>query len=322
MKIYGKKDALGQLKSFASSGRMPHALMFYGESGIGKKVLADYAAMLYMCEKHGATPCFSCNECKRIEQHQHPDVIYVTDLVQASKTKVEKMREIVKDGYIMPNDNAVRVYIFADVDILNIQCQNTLLKFIEEPLEFNRFVFTTSSVASVLPTILSRVTKLGVEKTSVAECKDALVEMNTAAEKAAELSEMFSGNIGKCIAAENDENEIKTVNTVKNVMSAVAAKNEYKAAAAMTAFTTRADQNKAVVLMQEIIRDAMVYQSGGKSFIGCDHALAMKLADAFSQKRLFEAEKVVEKYILLADIALNVNITASAIVAELFGVLS
>ena len=76
MILYGKKEAVGRLSKFRRSGRFPHGILFCGDEGCGKGVLADYTAMLYLCKEGKEAPCFSCNECKRIAERAHPDVIY------------------------------------------------------------------------------------------------------------------------------------------------------------------------------------------------------------------------------------------------------
>ena len=321
MKLYGKREALKRLEGFAQTNRLPHAVLLSGEQGVGKKVLADYVAMLYLCEKKGARPCFSCNECRKTGQRQHPDVVYVTRDVISAKKKVERMREIVKDGYIMPNDGDTRVYIFDDADLLSVECQNTLLKFIEEPLSFNRFVFTASSVNSLIPTVLSRLTRINVDKTTPDECTEALVDFSVPEAEAKELSALFGGNIGRALAATEDEAEIALIDNTKEFLLAVSQKNEYKSATALCAFTTRKEQNRALCVMQEILRDAVVFSSGGTSFSGCDRELAIKLSKALSIKKLFELEQLVEKYLSLAETALNVNLTSTALAAEFFTVI-
>lgn len=320
MKLYGKKDAIRRLESFAAAQRLPHAILLSAEQGAGKKVLADYVAMLYLCEKKGVRPCFSCNECRKTEQRQHPDVVYVTQDVLSSKKKVERMREIVKDGYIMPNDAEIRVYIFDDADLLSVECQNTLLKFIEEPLSFNRFVFTASSVNSIIPTVLSRLTRIDVALPTPDECYEALVDFSVPDQRAKELSRLFSGNIGRALMAAEDETRIKLIDNAREFLLAVSQKNEYKAAACFCAFTTRKEQNSALLVIQEILSDSIKFSSGGSAFSGCDRELSIKLSKALPIKKLFELQELTGKYISLSETALNVNLTSAAVSAEFFTV--
>ncbi len=321
MKLYGKKEALKRLEGFAAAKRLPHAILLSAEQGVGKKVLADYLAMLYLCEKKGVKPCFSCNECRKTEQRQHPDVVYVTQDVLSAKKKVERMREIVRDGYIMPNDAELRVYIFDDADLLSVECQNTLLKFIEEPLSFNRFIFTASSVNSIIPTVLSRLTRIDVAVPTVDECYEALVDFSVPSEKAKELSKLFSGNIGRALAAAEDEANIKLIDDARAFLLAVSQKNEYLAAASLGAFTTRKEQNAALLIIREILADAVVFSSSGTSLSGCDRELSIKLSKALTLKKLFELQELTGKYISLSETALNVNLTATALAAEFFTVI-
>ena len=117
MKIYGKKRAVSALTNFHRSGRMPHALLLYGARGIGKHTLADYAAMMYMCEKHGDTPCMTCGECSRTERHIHPDVVYpLRTISDSGKYNVDGLRQFISDCYIRPNDGDIRVCVCETLD--------------------------------------------------------------------------------------------------------------------------------------------------------------------------------------------------------------
>lgn len=64
MEIYGNKEAVNRLTDYRANGRMPHSLLFFGDSGTGKRTLAFYTAMLYLCEKDGEAPCMKCLNCE------------------------------------------------------------------------------------------------------------------------------------------------------------------------------------------------------------------------------------------------------------------
>lgn len=324
MTLYGKKNALGRLAGFRSSGRFPHALLFTGDRGTGKKLLADYAAMLFLCEKNGETPCCSCGGCRRAEAHSHPDVIYVKPILEAAKAKtgysmVDAVRDLIKNGYLKPNDGDVRVYIFAEAETMTPECQNALLKFIEEPLVFNRFIFTSASENTILQTIRSRVTKIAVDPPTEDECKTALAAHNIDVKTAAALSRRFCGNIGRCLDAYGDGDMLKLTENAGAVVAAFCEKSELKAAAALAAFESRDELKSALTVAAGIIRDALVAADGGKA-AGTDFDLSKKLSSSMSKKRIFTAGEIIEKYIGLCELNPNVNITANAVCAELFGI--
>ncbi|MCL1904254.1 MAG: hypothetical protein FWF94_07545 [Oscillospiraceae bacterium] len=126
------------IQSLYDGGRFPHAVLLSGgDSDDVKRVL----------ELHQCAPA---------------DTVYVKELMPDEAYKIAPLREVIASGNLRPQFGETRVFVFNDFDMMGEsyhgeQCQNALLKFIEEPHEFNRFVITAGSTAKILPTILSRV---------------------------------------------------------------------------------------------------------------------------------------------------------------------
>ena len=323
MKLYGKEKIIEKLTAFRRTGRFPHGLLLCGEQGTGKGVIADYTAMLWLCGRQGDTPCFSCTECKRIEQHIHPDVIYV----DCKSVKAEEMRRLVQEGYKLPNDGEVRVFVLKSFDLCAEVCQNILLKFIEEPLSFNRFVLTAGSVSGILPTILSRVVKADVPLPTVEQCQGALTEQGVPADKAKSLSESFNGNIGKCLAAYNGEKdedgspELAAMANAGAIIADIIAGNEYKTAVKIQTLSSREELGAVLTLLLEMFRDAMAVQNGSRELISFDKNAGVKLSRKYPLKRLYDGAEIIGKYIGTARLNCNLSIASNAFTAELFGVL-
>jgi hypothetical protein len=85
------------------------------------------------------------------------DTVRVREEMPDGKYKIEPLRKIVYSGNLRPQFGDIRLFIFEDFDSMSEICQNALLKFIEEPHEYNKFIMTAQSKADILPTILSRV---------------------------------------------------------------------------------------------------------------------------------------------------------------------
>ena len=146
MKLYGKSGLKQRLDGITAKGRLSHAVLFSGHSGIGKKTLARYTAELFLCE-NGA--CGSCPTCRNIENDTHPDVIFVKKQCDG-KYAIDLFREVMSSTVIRPNNGDVKVYVFEDCDTMRPEHQNALLKLIEEPADYLRFVFTCENT-SVIP---------------------------------------------------------------------------------------------------------------------------------------------------------------------------
>ena len=81
MRLYGKDSLKRRLDGIAAKGRLPHAILFSGNEGSGRRTMAEYTAQLFLCEGHRA--CGECIACRNIESGNHPDVIYVMQILEA-----------------------------------------------------------------------------------------------------------------------------------------------------------------------------------------------------------------------------------------------
>lgn len=287
MKIYGKKRAVSMLQRFRDSGRFPHALLFCGAAGIGKHVLADYTAMMYMCESGGGVPCMQCGGCRRTQQHIHPDVVYPIPMIEelhkkhTEQSMVSLLRDFIASCYIKPNDGDVRVIVFERLDKLSVQMQNTLLKFIEEPLSFNRYIFLAESKTPVLQTVLSRVTAVEADPADEPDFTAALSEQDIPAQRAHELFEMFGGNIGAAVEYEKNGESLAYLTSALNACDAIADKKELECLQAFLSLKTRDDIFAALGILTDIFAQAAACKSGLKA-TGAYVGQTGRIASAFS----------------------------------------
>lgn len=155
----GIKNSLAEnLDELIKKERLPHAIMLRGGSEALRQRLSLFLAEAFVCEGDGK-PCGKCSHCIKAQSGSHPDIITADPSAQGEKTfKIVLVREIKDDAYIIPNEAQSKVYILRSADKMNIQAQNALLKLIEEPPEYARFILECDSSAAMLETIMSRVT--------------------------------------------------------------------------------------------------------------------------------------------------------------------
>jgi DNA polymerase-3 subunit delta' len=158
--------AADTVRAMKAAGRLPHALLFTGDAGGGKKALARYTARLLLCESGDA--CGVCRHCRRIEAGTHPDVICPERTGKTLIYSINTLRDICTDAVILPNDCDAKIYVFLDCEHIESPAQNAILKLLEEPPDNVYFIFTALSKSVFLPTILSRVTAIAVSGESVA----------------------------------------------------------------------------------------------------------------------------------------------------------
>lgn len=114
-----------------------------------------------LCRAAGERPCMRCRDCRKVMEGVHPDVITVSpDIDDKGRIKrdipVAKIRAIVADAQIKPNEAEAKVYIIEPADAMNTQAQNALLKLLEEPPGSAVFLLCTENPGRLLPTVRSR----------------------------------------------------------------------------------------------------------------------------------------------------------------------
>ncbi len=323
MKIYGNKQALQRLSEYAKNKRLPHSLLFFGDEGTGKRTLADYTAMLYFCLEKGAEPCMKCENCKRIEQHIHPDIVYVECLGM----KVGILRDdILSTTHEKAVEGGLKIYIFPEFQLLNRECQNALLTYLEEPSPTVRFVLTASNRNGILPTILSRTAAVQTFKLSVEECASALSENGI--KNAKEAAVTYNGNLGLALKAAKDKNAALYLDLAKEFCGYILDKNEYKALNLLLQLPQPKEDKRAPMRIivgetEKIFHDGLVAAMGGKPSLSCCPELSEKAARIFSPAVLNQAAIETVKYSkIVTENNFNSKITANAFVSAVFNAIT
>ncbi|MBC8072829.1 MAG: DNA polymerase III subunit gamma/tau, partial [Deltaproteobacteria bacterium] len=147
--------------------RVHHAYLFSGARGLGKTTTARIFAKALVCERGPtAEPCNECAQCTAVTEGRSVDVIEIDG---ASNNSVENIRGLREQVHYLPQTARRKVYIIDEVHMLTTSAFNALLKTLEEPPAHVNFVFATTEPHKVLPTILSRVSRLDFRRVSVAE---------------------------------------------------------------------------------------------------------------------------------------------------------
>lgn len=157
-RFVGHTQQLKQLMQMREHGRLPHAMLFVGPSGVGKKTAALVVAQSLVCENTVERPCGLCGPCLRMEKQQSESLYNIQPDPEFAKPaiKVEDIRGLLERLALAPIGLA-RIVIIDQAHLMNEQASNALLKTLEEPSP-NLFFFLIANEASqLLPTIRSRV---------------------------------------------------------------------------------------------------------------------------------------------------------------------
>ncbi len=217
--LTGNARVKAVLKRMLVTGRLPGALLFTGEEGIGKRLFALEVARALNCRSpKDNEACGDCPPCKRIFKLNYPQredaeewtQIIWTDhpdvgLVIAPKRvlRVEQMRQIEREANFRPFEGKARVFLIDDADKLNDASANALLKVLEEPPKTSYLILITARPAMLLPTILSRCQMIRFSPLTPDEIESHLVKNKLVDAKTARLRARASGgSMGRALSGD------------------------------------------------------------------------------------------------------------------------
>lgn len=201
--IIGHKENIERLRRLAVSGRIPHALLFCGREGTGKRLVAQAFAAALLCPsgENGAA-CGRCASCRALLDGQggHPD-FFLLEPEQRGKSqriiRIEAVRAMETELSRRPVLSARRVAIIDGAELMNEQAANCLLKTLEEPPENVVFILIAASRRSLLPTVVSRCTPVIFGSLSPEETAEVLMKKGLDAVRAQELAALADGSCSR-----------------------------------------------------------------------------------------------------------------------------
>ena len=149
------QEAVSQTLSLAlDSNRLSHAYLFSGLRGSGKTSTARIFAKAILCEKGAAShPCGTCTHCVMAVENRHMDII---EMDAASNRGIDDIKDLIEHTKYKPSSARYKIFIIDEVHMLTNQAFNALLKTLEEPPDFVKFILATTDPLKLPATILSR----------------------------------------------------------------------------------------------------------------------------------------------------------------------
>ncbi|SFV90800.1 DNA polymerase III subunits gamma and tau [hydrothermal vent metagenome] len=149
------QEAVSQTLSLAlDNGRLSHAYLFSGLRGSGKTSTARIFAKALLCEKGpGSHPCGECTHCVMASENRHMDII---EMDAASNRGIDDIKDLIEHTKYKPSSARFKIFIIDEVHMLTNQAFNALLKTLEEPPNFVKFILATTDPLKLPATILSR----------------------------------------------------------------------------------------------------------------------------------------------------------------------
>ncbi|HEY1266172.1 MAG TPA: DNA polymerase III subunit gamma/tau [Candidatus Binatia bacterium] len=175
------KDIVGQshvtqvLRNAIGTGRIAHAYLFTGVRGVGKTTAARVLAKALNCERGpAADPCNECSQCLEITEGRSLDVYEIDG---ASNRGIDEVRQIIENVKYQPARSRFKIYIIDEVHQVTKDAFNALLKTLEEPPEFVKFILATTEPHRLPETILSRCQRFDFRRIQTREAIERLREI-------------------------------------------------------------------------------------------------------------------------------------------------
>ncbi|MDC3036014.1 DNA polymerase III subunit gamma/tau [Candidatus Pelagibacter sp.] len=153
--LIGQQIVADTIKNSIITNKIPNAYLFTGIRGIGKTTIARIVAKSLNCLNESGNICIE-NFCENCESISNSNNIDVMEMDAASKTGVDDVRELIEFSRYGPTSSKFKIFIIDEVHMLSKQAFNALLKTLEEPPEYLKFIFATTEIKKIPVTVVSR----------------------------------------------------------------------------------------------------------------------------------------------------------------------
>ncbi|MBC8299736.1 MAG: DNA polymerase III subunit gamma/tau [Pelagibacterales bacterium] len=163
--LIGQEIIAETIYNSIKNNRSANAYLFTGIRGVGKTTIARIIAKSLNCLKGIDELCSKdlCENCKAISNSNHIDVL---EMDAASKTGVDDVRDLIEFSRYGPTTAKYKIFIIDEVHMLSKQAFNALLKTLEEPPEYLKFIFATTEVKKIPVTVISRCQRFDLARVS------------------------------------------------------------------------------------------------------------------------------------------------------------
>ena len=168
------EDLIGQdivaetITNSIKANKVPNAYLFTGIRGVGKTTTARIVAKSLNCKNGIENICENklCENCDAIANSSHIDVL---EMDAASKTGVDDVRDLIEFSRYGPTSSKYKIFIIDEVHMLSKQAFNALLKTLEEPPEYLKFIFATTEIKKIPITVVSRCQRFDLSRIKSSE---------------------------------------------------------------------------------------------------------------------------------------------------------
>jgi DNA polymerase-3 subunit delta' len=256
--LAGQDHAVALLLRAVAAGRVPHAYLFDGPGGVGKRSAAVGLGLALACPEAPGQGCGTCDVCRRILAGNHPDVRVIVPAT--AQILIEQAQEIVQLASGRPHEAPARVIVLDEADRLNPNAANCLLKTLEEPFPGTVLVLVTAAPERLLPTIRSRTQRVRFVPVPAATLVQIATRRGADATRAETAAALAGGSVARLWELLGAEGEQSLWQVVANLRQAAGARDMgaiFDAASAVGDKDNKEGLPEALALLGRFYRDAL-----------------------------------------------------------------
>jgi DNA polymerase-3 subunit delta' len=198
--ILGQEHAVRVLQGALASGKVPHAYLFEGPPGVGKRLAARTLALALNCRSSGPDACGACSDCRKIGSDVHPDVRWLGLPEGKRRIPIEAVREQERWLAIGAHEGLAKLLVIEPADQLSDAAANALLKTLEEPRAGSFIVLVTAAASALLPTVRSRCQRVRFAALPTGVVERLLEGQGLAPEEARVLAALSGGSLDRALS--------------------------------------------------------------------------------------------------------------------------
>ena len=197
--IIGQKQTISFLKGVMARGKIPHAYLFAGISGVGKTTTALAFTQAINCKEQGnEEACGHCQTCRQVMSGNFPDLVLIEP--DGQNIKIEQIRGLNRALNFKPVSGRYRVSIIRQAEVMTDEAANSVLKTLEEPPPNNLIILNVTEPLALFPTIVSRCQKVLFRPIPAQDIADWLIHsLSLEEDRAQVLAKISEGSLGKAI---------------------------------------------------------------------------------------------------------------------------
>lgn len=309
--IKGHEQIKQDLARLLSMNRLPHALLFTGEEGIGKAMTARMLSKALLCRSGSSfEPCGTCPSCRAFEEGSHPDFFCLQPEGSGAvkMIKIEQMRQVQAALALSPYLSERRAVVIDGAEFMNDTAANSLLKTLEEPQGEIYFILVTANKDKLLPTVLSRCTKIyfaplkNEEVASILQAKGSVER-----DRAEVIARLAGGSAGRALDF-IDSGALELRGKAASILSGRLSDQQILDISAELSALDRIRIRQWASFVQQLLRDAMLQSAGAAPEMLCSSDMQDELSDAVQLGK----SRLLKKTELALQLARRLNSNADA----------